>query len=598
MTPVYLVADQRNIRLDKDVKKYKRTTSVLNRKYIQFMIPAMLSAVGISLSEFADSMIVSHLLSSDAFAIINLGTPVVFAVSLIYTVTGIGGSLLFAECMGKKDKKKADSFFTVSAALSLLSGILLLVLLLVFHSVIGDIFGCPGELREEFDVYIRVLSFFVPAGIILMNTTCFLPIVGKPYLSMGLVVSVNLLNIILDVVFIRGFGMGCEGAAAATLVSYIVVFVAMLFIWHFGKITLTLCKMRDTVRLVKEIVKKGLPSGSVQAGYLVTTVFCNHFMNLAFGISGVVVMSLFAQLDSVISIALTGIVDNNASFAAMLKGEGDYYGIRSLSKLVSAMIVLACSVLSVVFAVLPNSVSAVFNIHDRDTLELIGRLIRIYVLYYPLRGLLLVLRDIYNTLDRSFYATMLGILDKVVSIPVIGGALYLLFGGYGLIVSFPVSMVLILCLVAGINHRIVRNSNGRYSPVLLLDEEYPLKSLCSYSVESLENAAEVGQWIGEKLAGNSIEPGISDKICLAAEEMGIYIIEHCGTGAAVDFLVSTNGSDYILTCRNSGEPFFPMQRGDEELTPNELLLTGLFKIRHEYIFGLNSTSLTIGARKT
>lgn len=36
--------------------KYKRTGFVLNKKYMHFMIPAMLSAVGISLSEFADSV--------------------------------------------------------------------------------------------------------------------------------------------------------------------------------------------------------------------------------------------------------------------------------------------------------------------------------------------------------------------------------------------------------------------------------------------------------------------------------------------------------------------------------------------------------------
>ena len=252
-------------------EKYRRTVSVLNKKYIHYMIPAMLSAVGISLSEFADSMLVSHLLSSDAFAIINLGTPIVFAVSLIYTVAGLGGSLLFAECLGKKDKEK-------------------------------DLFGCLEELRTEFDAYTRVLGIFVPVGILLMHVTYFLPIVGKPFLSMGLVVSVNIFNIILDVVFIL----------------------------RFGKISLTLCKCQNAGRCVKEIVKKGLPSGSVQAGYLVTTVFCNHFMNLAFGLNGVIAMSLFAQMDSVISIALTGIVDNNASFAAMLKGEGDYYGIRDL----------------------------------------------------------------------------------------------------------------------------------------------------------------------------------------------------------------------------------------------------------------------------
>lgn len=578
--------------------KYKRTGSVLNRKYMQFMIPAMLSALGISLSEFADSLVVSRLLSSDAFAMINLGTPIVFAVSMIYTIVGLGGSLLFAEYLGKKDKEKTDHYFTVSTVLAFLLGILLFALLMIFHSVLGDLFGCPEKYRTEFDLYTNVLSFFVPVGILLMHITYFLPVVGKPFLSMGLIVSANVLNLLLDVLFIRGLEMGCEGAALATVVSYFLVFIAALFIWRFGKIPLSLRKAGIPGQSVKEIVKKGLPSGSVQAGYLITTVFCNHFINLAFGANGVVVMALFSQMDSVISIALTGIVDNNASFAAMLKGEGDYYGIRSLSRRVTLLIVLVCSGLSILFMAFSNELAAVFRINDPEALDLIGKLIHIYVLYYPLRGILLVLRDIYNTLDRSLYATLLGVLDKAVSVPVTGGILYLLFGGYGLIEAFPVSMILILCLIAGVNRRIVRKSNGRYSPVLLLDKEYPLKALCSYSVKSLENVADIGQWIGKSFADNALDPQIADKICLAAEEMGVYIIDWYGADTAVDFLISTNGNDYILTCRSSGEPFFPIKRGDGVMSPNERLLTGLFRIRHEYIFGLNSTSLTIGAGKT
>ena len=220
----------------------------------------------------------------------------------------------------------------------------------------------------------------------------------------------------------------------------------------------------------------------------------------------------------------------------------------------------------------------------------------IYVLYYPMRSILLVLRDIYNTLDRSIYATALGILDKTVSIPVIGDVLYLMFGGYGLIAAFPVSMLLILCLIAVVNHRIVSKSKGRYSPVLLLDEQYPLKNICSYSVDSLKDPAEIGEWISKSLADNISDTHICDKLCLAAEELGLYITDHCGADTAVDFLISTNGSKYILTCRNAGEPFYPIKT-DGELSPNEMLLTGLFSIRHEYIFGLNSTSLTIGANK-
>ncbi len=561
------------------------------------MIPAILSAVGLSLSEFADSMVVSRLLGSDAFAIINLGTPIVFAVSFIYTVTGLGGSLLLAENLGKKDKEKAGQYLPLSTALALFSGLLIFSLLAIFHSRLGDFFGCPEELRAEFNLYTWVLIFFLPVGILLMHISYFLPVVGKPFLSMGLVVSVNVLNIILDFVFIRGFSMGCEGAAAATLFSYIIVFIAILFIRPFGKSSLKACKSWKKVQAIKEIVKKGMPSGSVQAGYLVTTIFCNYFMNLSFGLGGVVAMSLFGQMDSFISIALTGIVDNNASFAAMLKGEGDYYGIRALTRRVTLLILLVCSLLSLAFVLFQYPIAAIFNIHDSASLELIGKLLPVYVLHYPLYSVLLVLRDIYNTLDRSGYATLLGLLDKVISIPLIGGALYLLFGGYGLIASFPLSMILIFCLVAVVNHRFVRKSKGRYSPFLLLDEEYPLKALCSYSVKSLENPADIGLWIGKSLAEKSTDSRISDKICLAAEEMGTYIVEHCGAGSSVDFLVSRKGNDYMLTCRNSGKPFFPIKEGEGERSPNELILTGLFKIRHEYIFGLNSTSLTIAMEK-
>lgn len=583
--------------LDNNDVKYKRTGSVLNKKYMHYMIPAMMSAVGVSLSEFADSMVVSHLLSSDAFAVVNLGTPIVFAVTFVYTITGLGGSLLFAECLGRKDKKKADQCFTVSAALALLSGVLLFALLTAFHPAVGDLFGCPAELRADFNVYIRTLTFFVPVGILVMHMTYFIPIIGKPFLSMGLILSANVSNILLDFVFIRVSGMGCKGAAAATLVSYVIVFIIMIFIRLFGKIPFTICRSQNALQSVKEIVKKGFPIGSVQAGYMVTTVFCNRFMNLAYGLNGIVTKSLFAQMDSVASLALMGNTDISPSFSAMLKGEGDYYGIRSLSKRVTVMVVVGCSVMSVLFAVFPKYVAAGFNIHDPEALELIGRLIRIYVLYYPLRSILLILRGIYNAVGRSLYATVLGVLDKAVSIPFLGSILFLLFGGYGLIAAFPASIVLIFCLIAAVNHRIVKKSNGRYSSVLLLDEEYPLKAICSYSVKSLENVVDIGLWIGKSLAENASDPRISDKICLAAEEIGVYIIDRCGAGTAVDFLVSTSGSDYILTCRSSGEPFYPIKKGDGELSPNELLLTGLFKIRHEYIFGLNSTSLTIEARK-
>ena len=209
---------------------YIRTGTILRKKYTQYMIPAMLSAIGVSLSEFADSMIVGNLIGPEAFAIVNLGLPIVLIASTIYTITGVGGSLLYAEYLGKKDKKNADNCFSASVIFSILIGAAAVGLLLILHSQLSTFFGCPANLKPQFDRYINVLYLFMPAAILLMNFTFFLPVVGLPFLSMGLVVSANILNIGLDVVMIRGFGMGCEGAAAATLFSFLIVLAAGILI--------------------------------------------------------------------------------------------------------------------------------------------------------------------------------------------------------------------------------------------------------------------------------------------------------------------------------------------------------------------------------
>lgn len=48
-------------------QRYRRSAAILNKKYSLYMIPALLSAVGVSLSEFADSLIVGRLLNEEAY---------------------------------------------------------------------------------------------------------------------------------------------------------------------------------------------------------------------------------------------------------------------------------------------------------------------------------------------------------------------------------------------------------------------------------------------------------------------------------------------------------------------------------------------------
>ena len=96
-----------------------------------------------------------------------------------------------------------------------------------------------------------------------------------------------------------------------------------------------------------------------------------------------------------------------------------------------------------------------------------------------------------------------------------------------------------------------------------------------------------------------LQPYINDRhlisrTCLAVEEICSYIHNNCSQNTPVDIMISEDRHSMILTCRNPGNPFCPIDPEGEKLSVNELMLTKLFKIKNEYIFGLNSTSLTTG----
>lgn len=155
--------------------------------------------------------------------------------------------------------------------------------------------------------------------------------------------------------------------------------------------------------------------------------------------------------------------------------------------------------------------------------------------------------------------------------------------------------MLLMITVALTNHRIVRKSNGRFSPVLLLDEEYPLKALYSFTVSSSMDPAGTGRTVGERLKASGVEEEQTSRICLAVEEIITYIGRQSGKKTAADIIISKGGIGYIIVLRSAGEPFCPFDEKESNLSENKLVLSRMFHIKYEYIFGLNSTSLTTGA---
>ena len=102
---------------------FHRSYGILIRKFQKYLLPTMITTAALSLNEFADSMLVSNLLGSQAMAVVNLGYPVMLIMTAIETLFGAGGSTCYAVLLGERKGEEAGKVFSLSLSAAFLSGL-------------------------------------------------------------------------------------------------------------------------------------------------------------------------------------------------------------------------------------------------------------------------------------------------------------------------------------------------------------------------------------------------------------------------------------------------------------------------------------------
>ena len=189
------------------------------KRMLPFALPLMLSSMLQQLYTLFDSMIVGRLLGSDAFAAIaSAGYLHTFPVNLIFGAT-IGYGVSLSHRFGAKDETGFKRFFASSILLSVLLGMVISVLGLIFLHLLLLLVKTPAE----FTAYAYRYVFALWTGLIftaLLNVfSAALRAVGDSKTPFYALMASTVINILLDFLLIGALRMNAEGAALATVLS-------------------------------------------------------------------------------------------------------------------------------------------------------------------------------------------------------------------------------------------------------------------------------------------------------------------------------------------------------------------------------------------
>jgi putative MATE family efflux protein len=197
-------------------------TAPVPKTVMQNALPAMAAMLMILVYNLADTFFIGQTHDALMLAAVSLATPVFLTFLSLGTLFGIGGTSVISRALGEGNHTKAKRACSFCFWGCIMVGVILCTLMLVF---IDPILKLAGASAETYPYAKDYLSIVVLAGPLVIISNCYGNVVrteGESAKAMlGLLLG-NLANVILDPVFILGFGMNTKGAAIATVIGNII----------------------------------------------------------------------------------------------------------------------------------------------------------------------------------------------------------------------------------------------------------------------------------------------------------------------------------------------------------------------------------------
>ena len=316
------------------------------KNILKFAVPTIAMTVFMSFYTMVDGLFVSNLIGTDALSAINLTAPVIQLVTAISTMLASGGSAVIMKKMGEQKTHEAREDFTFLILVNVAVGIVMCAAgYLAMDHIFAGMALSAGVEGYCVDYLSRYLVFTVP--ILLMNNfTLYLIASEKASLSLACSVTGGILNMVLDYVFIAGFGMGIGGAAVATGLGYSVTAVVGLFVFSRKK---SLLHFKKPVYRWKILVKAAANGCSEMAAALVTgiiTMMFNWTMLRFVGEDGVAAVTIIMYVLMFASCLYTGYSYGVAPMISFYYGEQNREKLKKLAA-VSLKVIAVIAVLTV-----------------------------------------------------------------------------------------------------------------------------------------------------------------------------------------------------------------------------------------------------------
>ncbi len=395
------------------------TTGHITQKILFFAIPTVLGNLFQQLYNVVDTLIVGNFAANptECIAAVNSSFPIMMFFSSLFMGVSMGANIIVSQYKGAKDHENMEKAMTTTFTLSMLVGILITVLGLLFAGPILRLLGTPENIMDGSATYLRIVFIGTCGNIVYNGMNGLIRGLGDAKTPMYALIIAAILNIILDLIFVACFHWDVAGVAWATIIAHIISGLLLLWWQSKGKYgaKINFRNLKPDKKISGMIARLGLPAAIQNAafasGMLVTQGFANRFGSNYIAANGIIM-----KVDGFAMMPMMGLQAAITTYVGQNIGAGNIERTNKGVRSTSIMAVCFAAVLGVILYCFGKYLMAAFNVNEQ-ALAMGVRGLRFLCFFYVFMGLQNVLGGALRGAGASTASAVVGIIGTAVRLP-------------------------------------------------------------------------------------------------------------------------------------------------------------------------------------
>ena len=417
-------------------------------------LPAVIGMMTQALYNVVDTIFIGRGVGPMGIAGIAISFPIQLLVMAIAQMIGIGSASIISRNLGSKNKALAEKTLGNLFSLVIIVSSIVSIFGIVYIKQLLEIFGATKGILPYAQSYMYIIllgTFFKVFG---MSMNSVVRAEGNAKVAMITMLFSALVNIALDPIFIFGLKMGMAGAAIATVIAQITVFLwlGVYFLKRKSVLKFHIKFMKLDKPIVKETFSIGSSAFVRQSSGSLLAAILNHLLAFYGGNMAITVYGLVNRLLSFFFMPILGISQGFQPIAGFNYGAKNYNRTKKsiyLAILYSSLITVSGFAVIQLF---PKQLISVFTT-DQQLIKGSVKAMRIITIMFPFVGFAVIVSTLFQSIGKALPAFILSLARQILFLIPLAFTLPIFMGLDGLWWSFPAAGLLtqLLSLVMFLN---------------------------------------------------------------------------------------------------------------------------------------------------